>query len=97
ILLGPTGGFLIGFIPMAFIAGLFFSKKSMSLDITGLFLATIVCYTFGVVWFMISAGAALWAALITCVIPFIAGDIIKIAAAELIILRLRKNETRYYD
>ena len=97
ILLGPTGGFLIGFISMAFIAGLFFSKKSVPLDIAGLCLATIVCYIFGVVWFMISAGATLWAALITCVIPFIAGDIIKIAAAELIILRLRKNETRYYD
>ncbi len=27
VLLGPTGGFLIGFILMAFIAGLFFSKK----------------------------------------------------------------------
>ncbi|MDD2471118.1 MAG: biotin transporter BioY [Methanocorpusculum sp.] len=97
ILLGPTGGFLIGFIPMAFIAGLFFSKKSLSLDITGLCLATVVCYAFGVVWFMISAGATLWAALITCVIPFIAGDIIKIAAAELVTLRLRKSETLVYD
>ncbi len=92
ILFGPTGGFLIGFILMAFIAGLFFSKKTMSADITGLVLATLLSYIFGAGWFMISSGASLLAALIACVVPFIIGDIIKITAVELITLRLRKSE-----
>ncbi|HJJ29920.1 MAG TPA: biotin transporter BioY [Methanocorpusculum sp.] len=97
ILLGPTGGFLIGFILMAFIAGLFFSKKTVSMDIVGLVLATLVCYFCGVGWFMISSGATLWAALFACVIPFIIGDIIKITAAELVTIRLRKSERSIFD
>ncbi|RBQ24813.1 MAG: hypothetical protein ALMCE001_09880 [Methanocorpusculum sp. MCE] len=97
ILFGPTGGFLIGFILMAFIAGLSFSKKTMSADITGLVLATLLSYIFGAGWFMISSGASLLAALIACVVPFIIGDIIKITAVELITLRLRKSERVVFD
>ncbi len=97
ILFGPTGGFLIGFILMAFIAGLFFSKKTLSADITGLVLATLLSYIFGAGWFMISSGASLLAALIACVVPFIIGDIIKITAVELITLRLRKSERVVFD
>ena len=97
ILLGPTGGFLIGFILMAFIAGMFFSKKTISADIIGLVLATLVSYICGAGWFMISSGASLLAALIACVVPFIAGDIIKITAVELITLRLRKSERFVFD
>ncbi|MDO9522954.1 MAG: biotin transporter BioY [Methanocorpusculum sp.] len=97
ILFGPTGGFLIGFILMAFIAGMFFSKKTLSADITGLVLATLLSYIFGAGWFMISSGATLPAALITCVVPFIAGDVIKITAAELVTLRLRKSEGSALD
>lgn len=97
ILLGPTGGFLIGFIPMAFIAGVFFSKKTRAADISGMVLGTLVCYFCGTLWFMVSAGASLPAALITCVIPFIAGDAVKIAAAEMVTLRLRKGGRLLFD
>jgi biotin transport system substrate-specific component len=97
ILFGPTGGFLIGFVLMAFIAGMFFSKKTLSADITGLILATLLSYIFGAGWFMISSGASLLAALIACVVPFIIGDIIKITAVELITLRLRKSERVVFD
>lgn len=97
ILLGPTGGFLIGFMPMAFIAGLFFSKKTLAADLCGMGLGMLVCYVCGVVWFMISAGALLAAALITCVLPFIAGDLVKVAAAEFVTLRLRRCGGRVID
>ena len=97
ILLGPTGGFLIGFIPMAFIAGVFFSKKTRAADISGMVLGILVCYFCGTVWFMVSAGASLPAALITCVFPFIAGDAVKIAAAEMVTLRLRKGGRLLFD
>ncbi len=97
ILFGPTGGFLIGFVLMAFIAGMFFSKKTLSADITGLILATLLSYIFGAGWFMISSGASLLAALIACVVPFIIGDFIKITAVELITLRLRKSERVVFD
>ena len=89
--------FRSGFIVMALIAGLFFSKKSVPFDLIGLCLATLVCYIFGVAWFMISSGATLWAALISCMLPFIAGDIIKIVVTELVVLRLRKSEDLRYE
>lgn len=48
----------------------------------------LVCYAFGTMWFMISTSTPLWASLLSCVIPFIPGDIIKIAAAALLVRKL---------
>lgn len=97
IILGPTGGFIIGFIFMALVAGLFFEREKISSDIIGLFSAAIISYTFGVSWFMISSGANLLAALISCVVPFIIGDIIKSVIAEIVCLRLRKSKGEFSD
>ena len=44
-LLGPTGGYLIGFIPMAIICGFAFEKFSnRGMQIVGLAIGTIVAY-----------------------------------------------------
>ncbi|MDO5844377.1 MAG: biotin transporter BioY [Methanocorpusculum sp.] len=97
IILGPTGGFLIGFIFMALAAGLFFERGKISSDVIGLITATAVSYVFGVSWFMISSGANLTAALISCVVPFLIGDIIKSAVTETVCLRLRKTKGETAD
>ena len=85
-LFGPTGGYLIGFIPMAVIAGLiidrFTSKRFICL--AGMAAGTILCYALGTAWLAYQAGmdwrAALWAG----VIPFIPGDLIKMLLAIMI-------------
>ena len=78
-LMGPTGGYLIGFIPMALIAGLFIEKfDSKVMHFVGMALGTIVCYAFGTAWFCYLAGVGLHKALAACVIPFLPGDTIKI-------------------
>ena len=47
-LLGPTGGYLIGFIPMAIICGFAFEKFSnRGMQIVSLAIGTIVAYIFG--------------------------------------------------
>lgn len=92
-LLGPTGGYLIGFIFLALISGFFIDKWSdnMFLCMTGMVLGTIVCYIFGTIWLAYQAnmnfGAALWAG----VIPFIPGDVIKMIMALLLAPQIRNR------
>lgn len=97
VLLGPTGGFLMGFLVMAAIAGVFFEKEQIKTDVAGLILGTLAMYLCAVGWYMISTGTQVWAAVLVCVAPFIIGDAIKTGIAELVILRLRKARAFSYD
>ncbi len=95
-LLGPTGGYIIGFIPMALICGFFidrfFSRRLF--HFLGMVLGTAVCYLFGTLWLSFQAGLGFYAALWAGVIPFIPGDLIKIVismiAGPALRIRLRK-------
>lgn len=53
----------------------------ISLEFISLVLATILLYSFGTAWFCISTGTDVGAALAVCVIPFIPGDLVKIAVS----------------
>ena len=78
-LLGPTGGYLIGFIPMAIICGFAFEKFSnRGMQIVGLAIGTIVAYIFGTAWLAIEAHLTFYQALLAGVIPYIPGDLVKI-------------------
>ncbi len=92
-LFGPTGGYLIGFIPMAVIAGLvidkWISKKLVCL--LGMIAGTLVCYVFGTAWLAYQAGMGFQAALMAGVIPFIPGDLIKMVLAVVIGPQLRRQ------
>ncbi|MCR5255304.1 MAG: biotin transporter BioY [Acetatifactor sp.] len=97
ILLGNTGGYIIGFIATALIMWLFetlFGHKTVVLAISSL-LGLIACYAIGTAWFMFvytkNVGPESLATVLSwCVIPFIIPDIIKIALALVIGERLRK-------
>lgn len=81
-LFGPTGGYIIGFIPMALIAGWGIDRyQNRAVQMAGMMVGTAVCYAFGTAWFCIQAGYAVGAALGLCVFPFIPGDLIKMAVA----------------
>ena len=81
-LLGPTGGYIIGFLPMAILAGLVIDKCSNRwVQLGGMIVGTAVCYALGTAWFCLQAGYALGAALGLCVFPFIPGDLAKMAVA----------------
>ncbi|MDD2971695.1 MAG: biotin transporter BioY [Lachnospiraceae bacterium] len=92
-LFGPTGGYLIGFIVMAVIAGLFIDKfpGKWYLHFIGMVLGTAVCYAFGTAWLAYSAGMGFAAALAAGVIPFIPGDLAKIVIAMLAGPQIRKQ------
>ncbi|OUQ81640.1 biotin transporter BioY [Flavonifractor sp. An100] len=81
-LFGPTGGYILGFLPMAIIAGwvIDHSRKPL-VQLAGMILGTAVCYAFGTAWFCVQAGYTVGAALSLCVFPFIPVDIAKMVIA----------------
>lgn len=92
-LLGPTGGYLIGFIAMALIAGIFIDKfiSNRIICILGMILGTIVAYAFATAWLAYQAHMDFRAALLTAVIPFVPGDLIKMALAMIAGPQIRRQ------
>lgn len=88
VLLGPSGGYLIGFIMAGLITGLAYEYKSRIIRIAGIISATVVIYLFGIAWLMYSLNLGFIPAVTTGALPFILGDAIKAAAAYLIGERL---------
>jgi len=88
VLLGPTGGFLIGFIFAALITGLAYESGSDYARIPGIVAATIAIYGFGVLWLKYSLGLGLVPAIVAGALPFIPGDVVKAGIAYAIGKRL---------
>lgn len=82
-LFGPTGGYLFGFIFIFLISGYFIEKnyKDKKNTILAMIIGTVVCYFFGTIWLNIQTGMGLSQAFMAGVIPFIPGDLVKIAVA----------------
>lgn len=92
-LLGPTGGYLIGFIFMALICGLFIDRSHQKIvpSMIGMILGTIVCYAFGTVWLAYQAHYTMMQALAAGVIPFIPCDLLKMVIAAVLAPQVRKR------
>ena len=95
-LLGPTGGYLIGYIPMVAIAGIIIDKhyNNRIISAAGMTAATAALYFCGTAWLAFSADMGFGAAIMAGVVPFIPTDLAKIAvtaiAGPVIKLRLEK-------
>lgn len=99
VLVGPTGGYLLGFIPGAFVIGkLIETRQNPS------FPRLLACMTAGtaVIYVAGTLQLANWArigvneAFFIGVLPFIPGDTLKILAAAYIVVRIRKIITRIF-
>lgn len=90
--LGITGGYIIGYIFMAFTAGFLYYRLGRNVSGAGKYIAmfvsmvlsTVVLYTIGTAWFIAQTNMNLSAAMAACVIPFLPGDLIKIVAVMLV-------------
>ena len=93
-LAGVTGGYLVGYLPCAFLSGLGAERAEEESRIwilpAKMAAGTAVLYTIGTAWFMIQSGNALGTALSLCVVPFLPGDAVKIAAAVMLTVPVRK-------
>ncbi len=92
---GPTGGYLIGFVPMALISGWFIDRfyKKIPMQVLGMLLGLVVCYMIGTVWLAVLAHMDARAALMAGVIPFIPFDLMKIAISVVIGRAVRNRLT----
>ena len=96
VIAGPTGGYLAGYIASAWLVGLLTSRlgRKPVFLVVSLLAGTALCYLLGTAWFMFSTKTGLWQSLLLCVVPFLIGDAVKIAAAAVLIPRLRLVRSR---
>lgn len=89
-LLGPSGGYLFGFVLSAALVGLLTERLKARIY---LFLATLaglcLIYLLGSVWLSLVGRMPMEKALILGVLPFLPGDLVKAFAAALLIARCR--------
>ena len=93
VLLGKTGGYAIGYLLAALIAGAFAAKLPHKFGwlALGCVVGCAACYVLGTIWFMVLTGLDLPTSLTYCVIPYLPGDVIKIALASLLTIQLDKR------
>ncbi len=82
-LLGPTGGYLLGYLFLTVVFGFFMDRwpNSLPLRLVGMVLGTTACYLLGTIWLAFQASLTITQAMISAVIPFIPGDFAKISVA----------------
>lgn len=95
-MLGPTGGYIIGFVFSAQIMWLFerVFGRNRKILVLSMIAGILVCYAFGTAWFMIlytkeSGSIGLMTALTWCVFPYMIPDALKILLAADLTRRLR--------
>ena len=94
---GPTGGYLIGFIFLAAIAGFFVEKfpAKIYMHVVGMIIGMAICYIFGTAWLAGQLGMSFVAALGIGVIPYLPGDTAKIIIAIIAGPQIRKAVSRF--
>ena len=95
ILLGNTGGYIIGFIFMGLVYWIIVRLlgKKLWVEILAMVIGLAVCYAFGTAWFMVvyakaNGAVGLATVLSWCVIPFIIPDLVKLGLALTLARRL---------
>lgn len=92
ILVGPTGGYIVGYIIATIIIGVIAKRLEDSIySYTVAMVAGILgCYFVGTAWFMHITQSGLIEALLMCVVPFLIGDILKIILSAFLVKKLKK-------
>jgi biotin transport system substrate-specific component len=90
-IMGPTGGYLLGYLPAVFITAWLARKGGYRTwaDIAAMVCGSLLVYACGVPWLKIVTGMSFSKALAVGMIPFLIGDVLKIAAAVPVVKALR--------
>lgn len=89
---GPTGGYLIGYIPCVLVTGMISKSFGRSIlpGIIAMTVGSCFVYAAGVPWLKAVTGMSFSKAFAVGMYPFLIGDIIKIIAAALIVKSLKQ-------
>lgn len=87
VLTGVTGGYIIGYLFLAFFVSFFCKiiKKTYIAVPLGAIIGTIFVYLVGTVWFVLLTKSGIDYAFKVCVFPFLIGDGIKIAVSMVVV------------
>ncbi len=90
---GPTGGYLIGFLPAVFCIGFIsqISRGRVIFDVFAMIAGSLIIYAIGVLWLKTVMGISFYKALRVGMFPFLPGDAVKIIAAIPIARALRPH------
>lgn len=91
-LLGPTGGFLWGFLGLSLVY-IIIAKGAGIPSLPAAAAGLAVCYGIGSVWYgcvYLEGGESLWAVAARCVLPYVLPDAGKLALAWVMAKRLKK-------
>ena len=97
---GPTGGFILGYIPCAVISGYFADRFrfNKALCFIGIFTGTVIMYLLGVPWMLYDLGIksvrGIISVLTVNILPFIPVDIIKMILAVLLGFQIKNRLTK---
>lgn len=95
VLLGPTGGFTLGFLAFSAISGAICKNKTGFWEIVGGMLAGLfACYVIGSFWYYLiylKGSEGIFAVISACVLPFIIPDIAKILLGAVLVKKLKKH------
>ena len=88
---GPTGGFLLGYLPAVLVIGLLVSGKRPLFwrDVFAMVMGSLVLYACGLSWLKLILGITWSKTLAVGMFPFLIGDAFKIIAAAAIAKSLR--------
>lgn len=95
VLIGPTGGYLVGFIAGAFVIGKLVEIKenpSFAWILASIIVGTAAIYVLGVIQLSLWLGTSIEAAISLGILPFLVGDSVKMLMASSAALKIR----RYY-
>ena len=94
-LLGPTGGFLMASPLAAFLAGkVFAARRTMTGAVLGSVAAEMALFTIGAAWFIAVMHVSLATAMTMAVLPYIPGEVLKVAVASAIATRWASQQKR---
>lgn len=79
VLLGLTGGFIYGFVPLVLLCGIELKRKALRIVLGAA--GILACHFFGVVQYALLMGISLGQSFLTVSVPFLIKDMVSIAAA----------------
>lgn len=93
-LLGPTGGFIVGFIALAVLCGIGAKLSNRAAGPALSLLGLIICHLVGAGWYAISAGTSFASAFLAVSLPYLLKDALSVILAYLIAQTLVKRALR---
>ena len=90
-LVGPTGGFLVGFLPLAFLCGIGARRKTMLAALTLAWTGLALCHIGGILWFAHVSAVSPTQAFLLSSLPYIIKDILFVALACVTATKIKKR------